>query len=525
MADDFVTPTTSHRQDWQYQLVLWSGMALTTLAGVWQFANLGVTLLTLLYMLWVLWAAYFLRFATAMLTAVTAVLLINFCFIEPLYTLRVASLHSWVMLMVFAVLAFTVSRAMQQLKLQTQQAQLAAQQSRFFQSLAEVLSSHMRVEDLLQGACQQLQQAFGWQVCVVQLMPGMPLQRMAGAPALQVQPASVQWALDYQRAIGAGTQDWPELGHCLLPFGLPHHEVMVVAMPLGQAPDLHFLQRLVHQCAEATLKLRQQVALAEAARETSEAQFKKTLLTALSHDMRTPLTAILGAANVLADQQITLAPTQSSQLLQSIQAEAGYLSQATENILTLVKLEAGERALHREWQSLQEVVQHVMQRYLQRTPPVALAFTAGDKSEEWLVHMDAVLVAHALSNLVDNALQWRTTEIPVALQLVREGDWLVLAVMNEGPGFAPDFEIASFHSRRSARSGSRGFGLGLSIVNTIMQLHQGQLQLMHAPNQTPLDQTSLNQATLDQPTVVQRTCVRMLFPFVPSNSLSAEEVA
>jgi two-component system, OmpR family, sensor histidine kinase KdpD len=269
----------------------------------------------------------------------------------------------------------------------------------------------------------------------------------------------------------------------------------------------------VHQCAEATLKLRQQIALADAARETSEAQFKKTLLTALSHDMRTPLTAILGAANVLADQQITLAPTQSSQLLQSIQAEAGYLSQATENILTLVKLEAGERALHREWQSLQEVVQHVMQRYLQRTPPVSLAFTKGDKSEEWLVHMDAVLVAHALSNLVDNALQWRTSQTPVALHLLRDGDWLVLSVMNEGPSFPPDFEIASFHARRSARSGSRGFGLGLSIVNTIMQLHQGQLQLAQTPHQ----------ASPDQPAITQLTCVRMLFPFVPATAFTAGE--
>jgi two-component system, OmpR family, sensor histidine kinase KdpD len=513
MADGSVTSTASHRPDWQFQLVLCSGMALTTWIGVWHFAKLGVTLLTLLYMLWVLWAAYFLRFATAMGTAIAAVLLINFCFIEPRYTLRVASLHSWVMLVVFAVLAFTVSRAMQQLKLQTHQAQLAAQQSRFFQLLAEVLSNHLRVEDLLQAACQQIQQVFGWQVCVVQLRPGMPLQRLAGESALLVQPASVQWALDYQRAIGAGTQDWPELGHCLIPFGLPHHEVMVVAMLVGQAPDLHFLQRLVHQCAEATLKLRQQIALADAARETSEAQFKKTLLTALSHDMRTPLTAILGAANVLADQQITLAPTQSSQLLQSIQAEAGYLSQATENILTLVKLEAGERALHREWQSLQEVVQHVMQRYLQRTPPVSLAFTKGDKSEEWLVHMDAVLVAHALSNLVDNALQWRTSQTPVALHLLRDGDWLVLSVMNEGPSFPPDFEIASFHARRSARSGSRGFGLGLSIVNTIMQLHQGQLQLAQTPHQ----------ASPDQPAITQLTCVRMLFPFVPATAFTAGE--
>lgn len=493
MTGNFDHRALSTSPYWQVGLVLVVGLALVTSLGLYYFAALGVTVITLLYMLCVLWAAYFLRFADALFTAVIAVLLINFCFIEPRYTFGIASLQSWVVLIVFAILAITVNQAMQQLKQQRQQAQQAALQSSFFQSLAELLSIQNSIEGLLEAACQHVHTVFGWQVGVVQLPDSSGLTWLAGAPVASLQASSVQWAQDYQRAIGAGTADWPELGACLLPFGAGQSEVLVV---VGHtSADLHFLRLLTHQCAQATIKLRQQIALAQAARDASEADFKKTLLTALSHDMRTPLTAILGAANVLADGDIALAPAQATQLLQSIQAEASYLTQATENILTLVKLEAGSSSLHLDWASPQEIMQHVAQRYLQRTPAVRLQMTLPELgAQEVLFKADAVLVAHALANLIDNALQWREQGSTIELALSLEASSLGLSVRNHGPGFPPGFVISAFESGKPAAAGVRGFGLGLSIVQTVMQLHGGQIEIGSSAD--------------------QRTEVRLLLPFV-----------
>lgn len=509
MPGNFDHSSVSKQSSWRHMAglisVLALGLILITLAGLQFFPLLGVTVITLLYMLCVLWAAYFLRFSHALLTAVVAVLLINYCFIEPRYTFGIASLQSWVILTVFAALALTVSQAMQQLKQQTQQAQQAAQQSRFFQSLAELLATHTEVESLLQAACQHVQAVFGWQVSVVQLAEAGELILLAGISTLGIQPNSVQWALDYQRAIGAGTADWPELEICLLPFGFPQREVLVVRA--GQdALDLHFLRLLTHQVAQATIKLRQQIALAEAKREASEANFKKTLLTALSHDMRTPLTAMLGAINVLADRQITLDRVQSDQLLQSLQAEASYLTQATENILTLVKLDAGASSLHLDWESPQEVIQHVAHRYMQRTPPVPLRVSLPETNapQEVLVKMDAVLMAHALANLVDNALQWRDGDSAVEIAMSIEPAWLELSVLNQGPGFPPEFSVSAFASRKQPAAGTRGFGLGLSIVDTVMQLHAGELAIKTRED--------------------GRTCVSMRLPFVWAADLMEEGV-
>lgn len=503
MPGDFDYSSVSKSSSWPNStgpfFVLGLGLALITFSGLQFFPLLGVTVITLLYMLCVLWAAYFLRFSHALLTAIIAVLLINYCFIEPRYTFGIASLQSWVILTVFAALALTVSQAMQQLKQQTRQAQQAAQQSRFFQSLAELLATHTEVEPLLQAACQHVQAVFGWQLSVVQLAEAGNLILLAGIPAEDVQPSSVQWALDYQRAIGAGTADWPERETCLLPFGFPQREVLVVRAG-HDSPDLHFLHLLTQQVAQATIKLRQQMALAEARRETSEANYKKTLLTALSHDMRTPLTAMLGTINVLADRQITLDKVQSDQLLRSLQAEANYLTQATENILTLVRLDAGTSSLHLDWESPQEVTQHVAHRYMQRTPPVPLRISLPEASQpqEVLVNMDAVLMAHALANLVDNALQWRDGDSVIEIAMTIEQAWLTVSVLNQGPGFPPAFEISAFVARKPS-AGTRGFGLGLSIVQTVMQLHEGELVINTSHD--------------------GRTCVSMRLPFVWASDL------
>jgi two-component system, OmpR family, sensor histidine kinase KdpD len=348
-----------------------------------------------------------------------------------------------------------------------------------------------------------VQAVFGWQVSVVQLAEDGKLIRLAGMSTQDVQANSVQWALDYQRAIGAGTADWPELETCLLPFGFPQREVLVVRAR-RTLPDLHFLRLLTHQVAQATIKLRQQIALAEAKREASEANFKKTLLTALSHDMRTPLTAMLGAINVLADRQITLDKVQSDQLLHSLQAEATYLTQATENILTLVKLDAGASSLHLDWESPQEVIQHVAHRYMQRTPPVPLrvSLPVANAPQEVLVKMDAVLMAHALANLVDNALQWCEADSAVEIVMTISSAWLELSVLNQGPGFPPEFSISAFAARKQPAAGTRGFGLGLSIVDTVMQLHAGELAIKTSED--------------------GRTCISMRLPFVWAADLMEE---
>lgn len=505
MSDTPVDTPLWQINKWQAGAVLALSLAFITWLGLIYFAMLGVAVITMLYMLSVLWAAYFLRFAYALSTAFIAFLLINYCFIDPRYTFAVGSTQSWVILVSFAILALTVSSVMQQLKQQTLQSQVAEQQAHFFQSLAELLAAQPSSNALLQAACQHIQDIFGLPALVLRLSDAGELIWLAGEQDIfpAIQASSVQWAFDFNRPIGAGTHDWPTLGYCLLPFGFPQREVLLI-VATDTLPALPFLQLLTHQCAQAYTKLRQQIALAQAERNAGEAHFKRTLLTALSHDMRTPLTAILGAVNVLTDRHIPLTTDQSHQMLQSIQAETTYLTQATENILTLVKLDTATDHLHLDWQSPQDVVAHIVSRYQRRSPPVPLEVHVTD--EEVLVRMDAMLVAHALANLIDNAICWRTADSAIEITLTLNTAWLSLSVINQGPGFPEDFTISAFTPHMQRPTGSRGFGLGLSIVETIMQQHAGKLEIASLPAQRASSSA-------------QRTCVQLLFPYTRATEL------
>lgn len=509
MPDSPVNTPLWQVNKWQAGAILGLSLLFITWLGLAYFAVLGVAVITMLYMLSVLWAAYFLRFSLALSTAFIAFLLINYCFIEPRYTFAVGSTQSWVILVGFAILALTVSSVMQQLKQHMLQLRLVAQQSQFFQSLAELLAAQSSSDALLQAACQHIQDSYDLHALVLRLTDAGELIWLAGEqdrfPAIQA--SSVQWTLDYHRPIGAGTNDWPALDCCILPFGFPQREVLVMTAT-DSLPALDFLQLLTHQCAQAYIKLGQQIALAQAERSAGEANFKKTLLTALSHDMRTPLTAILGAVNVLTDRHIPLTSGQSEQMLQSIQAETTYLAQATENILTLVKLEAGTSHLPMDWQSPQDVVAHVTSRYQRRSPPVRLQVNVAD--DEVLVKMDTTLVAHALANLIDNAICWRIDGTEIEVTLTVQPSWVSLSVFNHGPGFPEDFAISAFTPHTQRPSGSRGFGLGLSIVDTIMQLHQGKLEIALSTDQCGASPE-------------HRTCVQLLFPFTRATELMRDD--
>lgn len=484
-------------------LIILGLLGLITWLGQLYFAALGVTAVILLYLLCVLLAAYLTSFVYAMAIAILAFLLINYCFIEPRFTFQIGSAQSWLVLTVFAVIAFTVSSVMQRLKIQTLHAQNAAQQSHFFQSLAELFSNQSDPQQLLDAGCRHVVETLGITIGIVRLdQASTALEYLAGHTQafLHMQTASVQWALDFNRPIGQGTADWPALGACILPFAFGQTEAMLVTFE-NQAFDLDFLKLLTHQFAQAYARLNQQKALVQAEIAASEANFKKTMLTALSHDMRTPLTAIIGAANVLRDPEIQLDRDASQRLLESIQAESYYLTQATENILTLVKLEGGADSLSLDWQLPEEIVQHVIKRYQARATSIPVI--AQISCRGILLRLDAILVAHALANLIDNACHWQQVAQPVLVTMTASADWLSITVINQGPGFAPGFKITPFMSHAKHASGARGFGLGLMIVQAVMEMHQGRLEL--------------------ESSVSEPTCVTMRFPVIapPQQTLDA----
>lgn len=218
-------------------------------------------------------------------------------------------------------------------------------------------------------------------------------------------------------------------------------------------------------------------AAARAASEQAQAQsLRYALLAAIAHDLRTPLAALLGAATSLRDQDQRLAPAQRRRLVDALADEAEQLHRRAENTLQMARLGTPGLVLRADWESLEEIVGSVLERQRRRHPQAPLQ--ARVEPALPLLRVDAALIAQLLDNLVDNALA-HAPGGPVEILARREGDRLLLAVRDRGPGVAPGDRARLFEpfERGPAADGTRGAGLGLALCRAIADAHGAMLTL------------------------------------------------
>ena len=222
------------------------------------------------------------------------------------------------------------------------------------------------------------------------------------------------------------------------------------------------------------------------ARASAEAQgVRNALLAAISHDHRTPLATILSAATSLDEQAERLDAAQRRRLARSIADEATRLARLTDNTLQLARLDAPGVQLRCDWESAEEIVGTVLRHARTRDPGRRLR--ARLEPDLPLLWCDALLIAQLLDNLVDNALKYSPDEAPVELLVRRQGEQIVLAVRDRGPGVAPAWReriFDVFHRGAQGMDGSDatlaarpGAGVGLAVCRAIARAHGGELRL------------------------------------------------
>jgi two-component system sensor histidine kinase KdpD len=210
---------------------------------------------------------------------------------------------------------------------------------------------------------------------------------------------------------------------------------------------------------------------------------RNTLLAAISHDYRTPLATIMGAASALAEQGDRLAFEQRRKLAAGIVEETERLSRLTDNTLQLARLDAPGVALRCDWESAEEIVGAVLRRVRRRDE--GQRTRARLEPGLPLLWCDAMLVSQLLENLVDNALKYSPAEAPVEILVRRIGEHALLAVRDRGPGIAPAWRERVFDVFRRG-SGSpalerevarRGAGVGLAVCRAIARAHGGEMRV------------------------------------------------
>jgi two-component system sensor histidine kinase KdpD len=295
-----------------------------------------------------------------------------------------------------------------------------------------------------------------------------------------------QWVFDHAQPAGLGTDTLPGSQALHLPLVASGRVLGVLA--LRPADPRRFrdperqqlLTTFANQIAIAVERARLSEEAEHARVDVEAERARNALLSAVSHDLRTPLAVIAGAGSSLRDGASLPAETRE-ELAETIVDEAGRMNRLVGDLLDMTRLESGALRVKKEWHSLEEVVGSVLARTEQLAAGRRVTFKA--PADLPLVPLDDVLYAQAVTNVLENALHYSPSGTPVELTAALRDGELALEIRDHGVGLPAGGEEKVFEKfwRGDSRRPRSGTGLGLTIARGIAEAHGGRLTAQNHP--------------------------------------------
>ncbi|MBE7939045.1 MULTISPECIES: DUF4118 domain-containing protein [Ramlibacter] len=454
-----------------------------TLAALPLRGRLELANIVMLYLLVVVLVALRHGRGPAALAAVLNVGAFDFVFVPPQLSFAVTDLQYLLTFGVMLGVGLITGQLTAGLRFQ---AEVAAARERRAQSLFELsreLSGALLADQVAAIGRQAVRQHFGGEAEVVVSGRDDHLQHPV-QPAAGYERAAAEAAFALPVAAGApplhahGAQP----GWHYLPLQAPVRVRGVLALRPADARWLalpeqaQHLQTLARQVAIALERVHYVEVAQEAQLSIASERLRNTLLASISHDLRTPLTALVGLAESLAASAPPLAPAQAGTAL-ALASQARELATLVNKLLEMARLQSGERPLQTDWQSVEEVVGSTLR--LLRPALAGWPLEVDVPAALPLADFDATLVERALANLLENAV--RHGAPPLVIRVRTEPGWLAITVRDHGPGLpATDQDLFGKFTRGASESATPGVGLGLAICKAVADAHHGSIRAANA---------------------------------------------
>ncbi len=465
--------------------------AICTGAAALMYPYFELTNLVMVYLLGATVAAARLGRGPASLTAVANVAAFDFCFVPPRFTLAVNDAQYLVTFAVMLAMALVIANLVANVRAQTRVAAARERRTSLLYAMSRELAATPSFGNLARISVRHVAETFASHAVVLMPDGRGQLQHWDGEPIaglLERADLSVaQWVFDHGRPAGLGTDTLPAAAAQYLPLIGTRRSLGVLAVRPTQRRRLllpeqrHLLETFAGQIALA-IERAQFAEEAERAHVAVEAEsMRSTLLASISHDLRTPLAVIVGASSALNDPNLQLDAAARAELARSIDGKAQEMSELISNLLDLMRFEAGEVHLRRDWQTVDDLVGTALARLHGRFGDRAADVTV--PSDLPPVYVDAPLVTQVLVNLVDNAIKHTPPGTRIGVSAGLDGDEVRVIVDDNGLGLPPGNpeELFAKFKRGREESNAGGAGLGLAICRAIVNAHGGRIGAMPRP--------------------------------------------
>ncbi|MCB9703252.1 MAG: DUF4118 domain-containing protein [Myxococcales bacterium] len=418
--------------------------------------------------------AFRVRLGPALVTALLSVAAYDLFFVEPFFTFAVDDARYMITFVVMASVGAVLSSLTARLRLQARQARDAEARTAALYQLSHELVAADDAAALATTAASAIAGAFDADVSVYLLdREGAPSRVAQRGAAIEARPAAGEGAAGELARRG-------ELGLPLIGQAGELGVVMVrprASAGLDDADARRLLGTFVGQIALALERTRLAAAHQEAERIAEVERLRSTLLSSVSHDLRTPLGSIMGSATTLLDRDAQIEASTRRELLHAIHDEADRLARLLNNLLAMTRIEGGGLQVRREWEVPEEVVGAAIRRLGAGKEGRELRVTIAPEIE--LVAFDALMIELVLINLLDNALKYSPAGAPIEVEVRGAPEGVVFAIRDRGPGVPADERGRLFDKLyRGAGVGEiAGAGLGLAIARALVEAHGGAIRV------------------------------------------------
>lgn len=430
----------------------------------------------------------------SLLASIASTLCYNFFFTEPYYTFAIADPKNVLAVIFFTLVAIIVSNVAARARVQAVAAMARARTTELLYAFSRKLAAVGTLDDVLWATAYQI--ALMLKVRVVLLLSEKesvavksgypPEDRLADADF-----AAAKWAWDNKRPAGRGSDTLPGAKWLFLPMRTGRGAIGVIGIesdrpgPLLTPDERRLLDALIDQSALAIERVRLVEGMDQVKRTVETDRLRSALLTSISHDLRTPLASVLGAAGTLRDLWSRLSDAEKSELLATVIDESERLNRFIANLLDMTKLESGAIVPNAAPQDLGEIVGSALRRAEKILAGHLIELElAGDLP---MLALDAVLFEQVLFNLLDNASKYAPAGSTIRIRSWREGRTACLQILDEGEGIPPAELEHIFDKFHRVEKGDRvrpGTGLGLAISRGFVEAMGGTITASNRSDRT-----------------------------------------